>query len=45
MQTKKAVKEHTPIEKETIINKSHAVTASMVHAAGTLLPALDDDNP
>ena len=29
-------KEHTPIEKETIINNSHAVTA---------VPALGDDNP
>ena len=43
MQIKKAVKEHTHIKKETIINNSHAtrvprdladLTASMVHAAG-----------
>lgn len=36
MQTKKAVKEHTHIKKEKIINNSHAVTA---------VPAHDDDNP
>ena len=36
MQTKKEVKEHSPIGKETIINNSHAVTA---------VPAFDEDNP
>ena len=45
MQIKKAVKEHTHIKKETIINNSHATRVPRDLADLTAVPAFDDDNP